>query len=250
MPARPFLAAAALAALLAAPVAATAAPFTAEQREALDERIRSYLIENPEVLLEAFEVLERRRQAAEAAQDADLLAARRTELIDDGFSPVMGNPEGDVTVVKFSDYRCGFCKQAFPVMDALIGSDPGVRVVIKEFPILGEDSVFASRAALAAAAIDADLYARLHAAMLTYRGQLTEASVMALAERAGADMDALRREMDNPDIVTNIRATYALARDLRIEGTPSFVVGDSIVRGMVQIDRMRELVALAREERG
>lgn len=250
MPVRSFFATAALSAMLAGPVVATAEPFTPEQREALDERIRSYLIENPEVLLEAFEVLERRRQAAEATQDADLLAARRNELIDDGFSPVMGNPEGDVTVVKFSDYRCGFCRQAFPVMDTLIESDPGVRVVIKEFPILGEDSVFASRAALAASAIDPGLYARFHAAMLTYRGQLTEETVLALAERSGADMDALRLEMDNPDIVTNIRATYALARDLRVEGTPSFVVGDRIVRGMVQIDRMRELVALAREERG
>ena len=250
MPTRSLLAVAMLAAMSAAPSGATAEPFTPEQRDALDERIRSYLIENPEVLLEAFEVLERRRQTAEAAQDADLLAERRSELIEDGFSPVMGNPDGDVTVVKFSDYRCGFCKQAFPVVDALIASDPGVRVVIKEFPILGEESVLASRAALAASAIDPDLYARLHAAMLTYRGQLTEASVMALAEQAGADMEALRREMDNPDIVTNIRATYALARDLRIEGTPSFVVGDRIVRGMVQIDRMRELVDLAREERG
>lgn len=224
--------------------------FTPAQREALDARIRTYLLENPEVLLEVFEVLERRRQVAEADADTARVAASRAALLDDGFSPVLGNPAGDVTVVKFSDYRCGYCRQAAPIVTELIGSDPGVRVVIKEFPILGEESVLAGRVALAAARVNAKAYDRLHQAIFSHRGQFTEAALIALAEKAGVDGAALRREMARPEIADAIRATYALARELGVEGTPSFVIGNTVVRGMIQLDRMKELVAEARRAKG
>lgn len=243
------LAALALAALLCLPAAAQDA-FTPAQKEALDARIRSYLIENPEVLLEAFEVLEKRRQAAEAGADAEKVAAHRTALSDDGVSPVLGNPDGDVTVVKFSDYRCGYCRSAMPILADLMRGDSGVRVVIKEFPILGEESVMAGRLALAASTIDPALYERLHTALFTHRGALDEATMMSLAEAAGADRAALRAAMDSRPVVDAIRNTYTLARALGIEGTPSFVIGDRIVRGMVQLETLRELVAEARRAKG
>jgi protein-disulfide isomerase len=224
--------------------------FSPAQREALDARIRSYLLENPEVLLEVFEVLERRRQVAEADADAARVAASSAALLNDGYSPVLGNPVGDVTVVKFSDYRCGYCRQAAPIVASLIESDPGVRVVIKEFPILGEESVLAGRVALAAARVNAKAYDKLHEAIFSYRGQFTEASLIGLAEKAGVDGAALRREMAKPEIADSIRATYALARELGVEGTPSFVIGNTVVRGMIQLERMKELVAEARRAKG
>lgn len=247
--ARMRIAALALAALAALPVAAQDA-FTPSQRAALDERIRSYLLENPEIMLEVFEVLEKRRQLAEADADSQKVAANAAALLDDGMSPVLGNPAGDVTVIKFSDYRCGYCRAAAPIVAELIGADAGVRVVIKEFPILGEESVLAGRVALAAATLDPKLYDRLHTALFDHRGSMTEATLFKLAETEGADTAALRKAMDDPRIVETIRSTYALARDLGIEGTPSFVIGGRIVRGMVQLDRLRELVDEARRAKG
>ena len=243
-----------IAALALAGLAATAPQaqeaFTPAQRDALDARIRSYLLENPEVLLEAFDILEQRRQAAQADSDAALVAMNADRLFQNPMSPVLGNPDGDVTVVKFSDYRCGYCKAAAPIIADLIESDRSVRVVIKEFPVLGEASVMAGRVALAAAQQGADIYARLHEALLGYNGDLTDRTAMRLAEQAGVDMDALRAAIEAPAIADEIRSTYALARELGINGTPSFVIGDRIVRGMMPPERMRELVDAARSEGG
>ena len=246
---RRHLAALALAASVALPASAQS-PFTDAQRQALDDRIRSYLIENPEVILEVFEVLEQRRQVAEAEADAAMVAQNAATLEAGAPNPVMGNPDGDVTVVKFSDYKCGFCRTAAPIVEELIATDPGVRVVIREFPILGEESVLASRVALAAARQPGDIYAKVHAALFGHRGPMNEQALMSLAEGAGADMDALRSAMQDPAIADTIRGTYALARSMGIEGTPSFVIGGRIVRGMVQLDQMRAHVAEARDSRG
>lgn len=229
---------------------AQSASFTPEQLEALDSRIRSYLLENPEVLLEVFDVLEQRRLAAQADSDAALVAMNADRLFFNDASPVLGNTDGDVTVVMFSDYRCGFCKRARPILAELIETDPGVRVVIKELPILGEASVMASRVALAALKQGPAVYEALHDALLSYGGQIDEAVTMRIARRAGVDMEALRRDIENPAIADAIRATYALASDLGVEGTPSFVVGSQIVRGMVPLDSLRDLVAVTREQQG
>jgi protein-disulfide isomerase len=236
-------------------LAATASPaqeggLTQQQRDAVDARIRSYLLENPEVLLEAFDILEQRRAAAQADSDAELIAMNADRLFHDPMSPVLGNPDGDVTVVKFSDYRCGFCKTAAPLVAELIETDPGVRVVIKEFPVLGEASVMAGRVALAAARQGPDVYARLHEALLGYNGQLDDRATMRIAEESGVDMAALRLAIEDPAIADEIRSTYALARELGVNGTPSFVIGNALVRGMMPLDRMRALVDDARAQGG
>jgi protein-disulfide isomerase len=225
-------------------------PFTPAQREALDDRIRSYLLENPELFLEVFDLLEQRRLDAQADADAALVAEYADRLRFAATSPVMGNPEGDVTIVKFSDYRCGFCKSAATSIEQLVASDPGVRVVIKEFPILGEESVTAGRVALAAAMQGEAAFTRLHLALMGFGGQLDGETTFALAEQAGLDTERLRADIADPVIAEEIRANYALARALGIEGTPTFVIGDRIVRQMIPLDRMRALVAEARGERG
>lgn len=229
--------------------AQTAAPLTPEEGVAIDGRIRAYLLEHPEIILEALEVLERRRAEAESKADEALIAELADQLRADGFSHVFGNPDGDVTIVEFADYRCGYCKAAHPHVEALLASDPNVRLVYKEFPILGQDSMTASRVAMAALAIDPAGYERLHAALLTQKGGLDEAAVFRVAASVGLDEAALRKGMEAPEIADRIRQTYTLAQALKIEGTPSFVIGDRIVRGYVELDAMRELVAEARAPR-
>ena len=234
--------------LAAAPLAAQT--LTPDQAQAVDERVRAYILENPEVILEALDILEQRRSESRAQEDGGLVAAHREALTADGYSHVFGNPEGDVTIVEFADYRCGYCKAAHPQVQTLLENDPDVRLILKELPILGPDSVFAARVAMAALALDPAKYEALHDALMRHRGEMGEDVVMAMAADAGLDAAALQEAMADPAIAENIRATYALAQQLRIEGTPSFVIGDRIVRGFVQLDQMRELVALARSEAG
>jgi len=235
-----------IAAALAAGPALAQDVFSPEQGVAIDERVRAYLLEHPEIILEALEVLEQRRQTAEAKADEALVAELRQPLFDDGFSPVFGNPDGDVTIVEFADYRCGYCKAAHPIVSELLESDGNIRLVYKEFPILGQESMLASRVAMAALAIDADGFARLHDSLLDLKGGLDEATLFRLASEAGFEEAALRRGAEGPEIAERIRANYALAQALKIEGTPAFVIGDRIVRGYVQLDQMREHVAAAR----
>ena len=241
----------ALAACLALPAAAQDA-LTPEQAEAVDARIRAYLLDNPEVIVEALEAMDARRRAAEAANDADLIAAQADALYDDGYSLVLGNPEGDVTIVEFSDYRCGYCKAAHPQIVELLASDSEIRLVLKEFPILGPESLTAARAALAAGRIAPDLYPAFHDAMMEHRGGLDEAAVFRFAEEVGLDTAALRAEMESAsaEIDAQIRETYDLAKALEIQGTPSFVIGGRVARGLLPPDQMRALVEEARANAG
>jgi protein-disulfide isomerase len=238
--------AAALAILAAAPAPAQDA-LTPEQRAAVDARIRAYLLEKPELLLEAMEVLEARRLDAQAAQDAGVVAANVEALLADGFSQSFGPADADVTIVEFTDYRCGYCKAAHPLTRELLESDGRVRLIVKEFPILGPESLFAARAAMAAAALDPAAYGRLNDAMMRFRGKLDEAAVMRLAAEAGLEAAALKAGMADPAIEARLARTRALAEALGVNGTPAFVVGDQVVRGFVEAEKLRELVAAARK---
>lgn len=248
------LAALAPAAALAAALTAGAAPaqeaLSPAEAAAVDARIRAYILENPELLIEALDILEQRRKAEQASLDGDLVFQNAAALFEDGHSHVFGNPDGDVTIVEFSDYRCSYCKAAHPQVAELLRSDGDVRLVLKEFPILGADSTLATRVAMAARRLDPAAYPALHDAMMTFRGPLNEASIFRLATETGLDEARLRDEMNAPEIADAIRQNYELARTLRIEGTPGFVIGDQIVRGFVQLDQMRALVEEARRTAG
>ncbi|MEM8752640.1 MAG: DsbA family protein [Pseudomonadota bacterium] len=238
----------ALAAALAVAAPVFAQPFDADEKAAIDAQIRAYILENPEILMEAMRVLEDRQQARAAENDRELISSLGDELIDDGYSHVAGNPEGDVTVVEFADYRCPYCKRAHEAVKALLSADENVRLVIKEFPILGPDSTYAARAAMAAQLQGPELYEAFNDAMMSHQGDLDERTVMQIAETSGLDVEAIRRDMDRPEIADNIRRTYSLARRLEINGTPGFVIGDRIVRGFVEYDQLREMVESAREQ--
>jgi len=219
---------------------------TEAERDAFRAEVRAYLMEHPEVLMEAIQVLEARRDAVARNTDAEMIASHGEQLFHDPNSWVGGNPDGDVTLVEFSDYRCGYCKKAHPEVQELLRRDPNIRLVVKEFPILGPDSVTAARMATAALDLDPSNYGALNDALMSFEGQLTEAAAYQIASHTGYDIAALKRRAASAEIEARISDTYALARAMGLQGTPSFVLGNQIIRGYLPVERMLEAVAEAR----
>ncbi|GAB4177643.1 MAG: hypothetical protein OHK0024_15490 [Thalassobaculales bacterium] len=224
--------------------AATAAEFTPAQEEAIGRLVREYLLRHPEVLREAFEELQVREQREVAERRQALLAAMKDDLERHPGDPVLGNPDGDVTVVEFFDYRCPYCKAAAPTVERLAHEDGRVRRVMKELPILGPESVIAARAALAARR--QGKYALLHAGLIAAPGRLDEAAIFRIAGEKGLDLARLRRDMDAPEVVETLTRVRDEARALDISGTPAFVIGGVLVPGAIDHPTLKSLVAKAR----
>ncbi|MEI4194907.1 DsbA family protein [Roseovarius sp. E0-M6] len=245
-----LLATTALAVSIALPAQALdLAQMSDAERTAFQSEIRAYLLENPEIIMEAVALLEQRQQQEQAAADSGLVSANAEAIFNDDHSWVGGNPEGDVTVVEFLDYKCGYCKRAFPEVSELIASDDNIRFVIKEFPILGDESILASRFAIATLQVAGDdAYKTIHDALMAYNGDYSEVAFQRLANTFGLDGAAIMEHMSSDEVSDAINANYALARQMDISGTPSFVMGDEMVRGYVPIDAMRAIVADQRQE--
>ena len=212
-------------------------------KDAIEGIVRDYLLRNPEVIEEAIRLLRAKRQEEERKRAEAAIRKNGEALRAHPLSPVSGNAAGDVTVVEFFDYRCGFCKRALPAVEALLEADANVRVVWKEFPILGSVSVFAARAAMAADR--QGKYYPFHLALMK-EPELTEGEVLEIAVGTGLDLERLGRDMEDPAIQAYIDETQALAREIGIGGTPAFVIGDTLVPGVVDAARLQELVAAAR----
>ena len=225
---------------------AGAAELAPEQRREIESIIRDYLLQHPEVLIEAMRAAEDKvkTEAGEKAKQA--LVARRSEIFDDPGTPVGGNPKGDVTLVEFFDYRCPYCKQVQPRLKELLAGDHQLRIAYKEFPILGSVSVAAARAALAAHR--QSKYEAFHDAMMAASGQITEDAVYQVAGAVELDVDRLKRDMSSPQIDAVLKANRALAEALDITGTPGFVIGDQIVPGAIELSSLKDLVAGARRK--
>jgi protein-disulfide isomerase len=216
-----------------------------EQVQAIERIVHDYLLRNPQVILDAVEKLEQKRNDEAQAAAKSAITERRNELLHDPDTPVAGNPNGDVTIVEFFDYRCPYCKQVEPALAQLRKDDPQLRFAYKEFPILGPESVIASRAALAAR--KQDKYQQLHDALMHAHGRLDEATVLKIGAEAGLDVKRLKADMDSPDIEDIIGRNMDLARALNITGTPGFLVGDQLVPGAVDLPTLKKLVAEARK---
>ncbi|HLC09112.1 MAG TPA: DsbA family protein [Methyloceanibacter sp.] len=210
-----------------------------------EQRIRQYLLDNPEVIIESLKQYETRRRAAELGEVATMVQDRAQEIFNDPGSPVGGNPEGDVTLVEFFDYNCPYCRQAAPRMIEAEANDPDLRIVYKEFPILGPDSMFAAIAALAAQ--KQGKYVTFHKALMQADGAANESKVFEIAAAVGLDTERLQKDMADPAIQGLIDRNLRLAFDLRITGTPGFVVGNEIIRGIVPLDTLEAAIARARE---
>ncbi|AXT25757.1 DsbA family protein [Ruegeria sp. AD91A] len=214
-------------------------------------QVREYLLENPEVIVEAINILEQRNAVAEAAADKELVAANADELFNDGFSWVGGNPDGDITLVEFMDYRCGYCRRAVSEVASLLAEDGNIRLVIKEFPILGDASVLSSRFAVATKHVAGDdAYKQVHDALLEFTGEPSEVSLRRISDGLGLNSDEIIAAMDSDRVTDEITRTRALAQRMQISGTPSFVLGTEMLRGFLPSDQMQQIVDGIRAERG
>jgi len=221
------------------------------ERAIFGAEVRAYLLENPEVIIEAVNLLEQRQAQTEAAQDESLVAANLDELQNDGYSWVGGNPDGDITLVEFMDYRCGYCRRAAPEVAQLLAEDGNIRLVIKEFPILGEASMTASRFAVATRLVAGDkAYKQVHDALIEFGGEPNDVSLRRLSEGLGLDSDAIMAQMDSPEITQELTQTRALAQRMKISGTPTFVLQSELLRGYLPADQMSVIIAEIRDQRG
>lgn len=240
---------AAIAAFAAAPLAAQ--EMSPEERANFRAEVRAYLLENPEVLMEAIGVLEERQAAEARANDVAMVARNADMLFNSELSFVGGNPDGDFTVVEFLDYRCGYCKRAHPEVAALLNSDGNIRYVIKELPILGEESVLAARYALAVQQVAGDeAYYDIHNTLMEFQGGISNASLSRVSSTYGFDHEAVTAAMTSPEVEAVLAENRALANSLSITGTPSFVFEDQMLRGYVPLNQMEQIVAQLRSRGG
>jgi len=221
---------------------------TPAQRLAVEDAVGDYLRNNPEIVIEAINILRQREQAAETADARNVIAARGPELFNDSATPVGGNPEGDVTLVEFFDYRCGYCKRVYPTVKKLVEDDGNIRFVYKEFPILGPPSVYAARAALASR--EQSKYQEFHDALMAAKGALTEDKVLQIAESVGLDRGKLLEDMNRNEAEYDrvFARNRDLAQALKINGTPAFVAGDVVIRGAADYASMKNVIAQVRSK--
>lgn len=215
-------------------------------QDAFERRVRDYLLDHPEVIIAAVQRLEARQQAAAESEAQTVLKSRAEQVFRDPASPVGGNPEGDVTLVEFFDYNCRYCRQVAGPMEEAEKGDAKLRIVYKEFPILGPNSIAAAMIALAAHR--QGKYAAFHKALMRVRGTADEATALRVAGEIGLDVARLKVDMRDSAIQTEIDRNLELARALRITGTPGFVIGTRILRGAADVATLRKLVDDARKK--
>lgn len=225
---------------------AAAEPFTSAEEDRIRALAIEALLEKPEILRELVARLEKKDRAEQADRAQSAIWALKDDLFSDPNVPVAGNPAGDVTVVEFMDYNCGFCKRAAPEVAKLLEQDGDVRLVYREWPILGEGSVAAARLALAAR--EQDAYEAMHDALMA-RPRVTEATAIAVARELGLDVAKLKADSDAPKVAAHIDQSMALAQAIGITGTPAFVIGDQFIGGLAPVEALQGAVAAARETR-
>lgn len=217
-----------------------AAEFTDAQKSALGPIIRDYLVENPEVLRDAMTALEQKQKTEEDANRGQVVDRNGQQLFSSPYQATVGNPQGKVTLVEFFDYNCGYCKHALDDMAKLLKTEPELKIVLKDFPVLGPGSVEAAQVAGAVRnQFTGDRFWQYHVKLLSTRGPVGKAQALAVAKDLGADMDQVVRDLDKPDIKAGIRENMTLADGLSLTGTPSFVVGRDVVIGAVGYDQLR-----------
>ncbi|MGF1474276.1 MAG: DsbA family protein [Geminicoccaceae bacterium] len=216
-------------------------------REQVEEIVRDYLLREPEIVYQALQELQRKQDQARVANAARAIEANKAALFDNPDDPKIGAEDPAVTVVEFFDYRCGFCRRMVPAITETLESQSDVRLVLKELPVLGPDSVRASRAALASRMQDEDLYGDFHFALLE-ADDLSEGGLVKIAEGIGLDGEQLLVDMDKEEIDQMIDANYALASALGIEGTPAFIIGDEFMPGAIDLNTMMQAIERQREK--
>ncbi|MEH2506687.1 protein-disulfide isomerase [Bradyrhizobium sp. AZCC 1578] len=216
-------------------------------QDEFDQRVHDYLMAHPEVIMESVNRLEASAREKAETDIQMVLQARADEVFRDPDSPTSGNPNGDVTLVEFFDYNCPYCRQVAPVVTKAQQADSQLRVVYKEFPILGPNSTVAAKAALAAH--KQGKYVEFHRALYQLRGAVDDSKAMEAAAAVGLDIERLKTDMEDSKIQASIQKNLALAQALRINGTPGFVIGDQILRGATDLNTLQTWIRTARERR-
>lgn len=218
--------------------------FTRAQIESI---VREYLLANPEILIEVQSALEEKMREQQAAESREVIADASDEIFHNTNDGIIGNPDGDVTVVEFFDYNCGYCRRALSDMEMLVANDSDLRFVLKEFPVLGPDSHEAHVVSMAFRKLMPDKYGEYHRRLLGSEGRANEATAMKIALDLGVDEAKLRQEMEDPGIQEAFNETYQLANRLQINGTPSYVVGNEVIYGALGLEVLNEKIAAARQ---
>jgi protein-disulfide isomerase len=246
---RSLTAALLIAGSLAVPLSAAHAqedqPLTQKQQDAVKKLVHDYIMENPTVITDAIEALRQKEELAAEASSKRAIVERHADIFEDPESPVIGNPKGDVTVVEFFDYRCSYCKAMSDLVFDTVKSDGKVRLVMKEFPILGPDSVTAARAALAAR--NQKKYEEFHRALMKMKGPMNEATIMKTAAEAGLNVERLKKDMEDDKIDTVLKNNIQLAHVLDISGTPGFIIGDQVTPGAMNQQALKQMIDQARK---
>ena len=247
-PARAFIIALSVLGVAAAMPAARAdtAAFSDDQKKALGEIIKDYLLKNPEILVDVQTALEAKLEKEQSEKLKTFMSQNSKNIYRNPASPVAGDPNGDITVVEFFDYNCGYCKRGLPEVQKLLEMDKKVRFVFKELPILSKGSEEAARGAFAAKA--QGKYWEFHQAMLTLKGQANEASSIKTAEALGLDVAKFKADMASPEVQTELEKVKDLAKKMGINGTPHFLVGDKSIPGAPE-DLHNQLEALVTDFR-
>ena len=246
--ARTFAAACAVILTVAAAPRSNAEEFSSSQRSEVERIVREYLIAHPEVLQEAMSELDKRQTAAQAEKHKAAIKQYSEALFSSPRQVVLGNPNGNVTFVEFFDYNCGYCKRAMDDMLTLLKDDPKLKVVLKEFPVLGPGSVEAAQVAVAVHMQDktGKKYLEFHQKLLGGRGEANKARALAVAKDIGLDMARLEKDIASPEVKASLQESFKLAEALGLNGTPSYVIGDNVVVGAVGLEALKEKVNTSR----
>src|SRR3954452_11369635 len=243
---RQFASALVMIALCGAPRVASAESFSAGQRGDIEAIIHDYLLAHPEVLEEAMTVLTKRQASAEAEKHEAGIATHAEAIFNSPRGVVLGNRDGDVTFVEFFDYNCGYCKRAMTDMLDLMKSDPKLKVILKEFPVLSQGSVEAAQVGVAVRMQAPQKYLDFHQKLLGGRGQADKAHALAVAKELGLDMTRLEKDMASPEAKATIEENFKLAESMGMNGTPSYVIGKQVVVGAVGLEGLKEKISTAR----
>ncbi len=237
-----------LAVIAAAVTALVTTGASAQQsREDIEKIVREYILKNPEVIQEAILELRKKQELAETAARSQALQSQKEKIFQSKRDIVLGNPNGDVTLVEFFDYNCGYCKRAVNDISELLKNDPKLRVVLKELPILSEGSVEAARVAVAVRLQDPSKYWAFHRLLLSGRGEANGAQALAAAQKVGLDVERIKKDLSNPEVEATLHEVQELAKALAISGTPSYVLGDELIPGALPHTQLAAAIAQVRK---
>ena len=233
---------------LAALVPAMAAGFDAAQRSEIEKIIREYLIANPQVLQDVMMELEKRQAAMDSQRQQSAVRENAKELFSSSRHVVVGNPQGNVTMVEFFDYNCGYCKRAMDDMNTLLKNDRNLKVILKEFPVLGPGSLEAAKVSSAVRIQDktGKKYLDFHQRLMGGRGQADKARALAAAKDAGFDVAKIEKDLESEEVKASLQESFKLAQALGLNGTPSYVIGDKVIIGAVGLEALQEGINTAR----